>query len=296
MAVIANAMTVDVEDYFQVQAFANKIDRADWDSLDCRVERNTDLILELFEAAGARGTFFTLGWVAERYPGLIRRIVGQGHELASHGYAHIRADSQTKAEFRDDVRRTKQLLEDQSGGAVTGYRAATFSIGGGNMWAFEVLAQEGYQYSSSIYPIRHDFYGMPAAPRFAFRPLEDRGTVELPLTTLRLCGRNLPCSGGGYFRLLPYAVSRWQLRRVNTVDRQPGIFYFHPWELDPGQPRQTEIGFKTHFRHYTGLNRMQAKLRRLLRDFDWAPMRTVFADELTEASRERLPEPIIEVE
>jgi len=283
MAKIVNAMTVDVEDYFQVQAFANHINRTDWDNLDCRVERNTDLILELFDAAGVKGTFFTLGWVAERYPGLTRRIVEQGHELASHGYAHIRADSQTNAEFRDDVRRTKQLLEDLGGSAVTGYRAATFSIGDSNLWAFDVLAEEGYSYSSSIYPIRHDYYGMPAAPRFAFRPLENRGAVELPMTTIRLCGRNLPCSGGGYFRLLPYAASRWQMRRVNRLDRQPGIFYFHPWEVDPDQPRQREIGFKTRFRHYTGLRHMQGRLRRLLHDFDWGPMRTVFADQIPEA-------------
>lgn len=290
MAKIANAMTVDVEDYFQVQAFANHIDRADWDSLDCRVERNTDTVLGLFDAAGVKGTFFTLGWVAERYPELIRRIVGQGHELASHGYAHIRADSQSKDEFRGDVRRTKQLLEDIGGAAVTGYRAATFSIGGGNIWAFEVLAEEGYDYSSSIYPIRHDFYGMPAAPRFAFHPLDERGTVELPMTTIRLGGRNFPCSGGGYFRLLPYVVSRWQMNHVNKADQQAGIFYFHPWEVDPDQPRQTEIGFKTRFRHYTGLNRMQGRLRRLLRDFDWAPMRSVFADQLPQPRTETLAE------
>ncbi len=233
-------------------------------------------MLRIFADADVRGTFFTLGWVAERYPALISRIVAGGHELASHGYAHIRADTQTPDAFRADIRRTKRLLEDTGGVPVNGYRAATFSIGGDNMWAYDVLAEEGYAYSSSIYPVRHDFYGMPDAPRFPFYPSGDGGTREIPMTTVRLFGRNLPCSGGGYFRLLPYRLSRWQMRRVNRADRQPGIFYFHPWEVDPEQPRQTGISVRTRVRHYTGLGRMQGRLRRLLTDFAWGRMDQVY--------------------
>lgn len=277
-------MTVDVEDYFQVQAFANHIDRASWDSHDCRVERNTEVVLALFAEAGAKGTFFTLGWVAERYPALIRRIVDEGHELASHGFEHIRADSQSPDEFRADIGKTKDLLEQTAGIAVDGYRAATFSIGPDNQWAYEVLAEEGYRYSSSIYPVRHDLYGMPDAPREPHYPRGRDGVVELPMTTLRLGSRNLPCSGGGYFRLLPYPVSRWQMRHVNRHDKAPCIFYFHPWEVDPAQPRQTGIGLKTRVRHYVGLNRMQGRLHLLLRDFRWGPMRDVFAEVLGAAA------------
>jgi polysaccharide deacetylase family protein (PEP-CTERM system associated) len=274
--IIANAMSVDVEDWFQVQAFADRIDRADWDGFAPRVERNTEAVLDLFGEAGVKATFFTLGWVAERFPQLVRRIVADGHELASHGWAHVRVDSQTPEAFRQDIRRTKGVLEDVGAVAVAGYRAATFSIGARETWAFKVLAEEGYAYSSSIYPIRHDFYGMPDAPRFPFRPAGAEGTVEIPMTTVQLAGRNLPCSGGGYFRLLPYPVSRWQLRRVNRVDRQPCIFYFHPWEIDPEQPRQRGVSAKTAFRHYTGLGRMRGRLRRLLRDFSWTRMDRAF--------------------
>jgi polysaccharide deacetylase family protein (PEP-CTERM system associated) len=266
---LRNAMSVDVEDYFQVQAFARHIDRGDWEALPRRVELNTDRVLQLFADHGVQATFFTLGWVAERHKALIRRIVESGHELASHGYGHVRADAQDAATFRADIRRTKQLLEDMSGTAVSGYRAASFSIGAANLWAFEVLAEEGYRYSSSIYPVRHDIYGMPSAPRFAFRPLDREGFVELPITTMAWRGRKLPCGGGGYFRLLPYGVSRRMLRRVNRADRQPCTFYFHPWEIDPAQPRQRGVGLRTRLRHYTNLHAMEAKLRRLLGDFRW---------------------------
>lgn len=271
-------MTIDVEDYFQVQAFADTISRTDWDGFECRVERNTDAVLALLDQAGARGTFFTLGWVAERYPGVVRRIVGQGHELASHGWSHTRADSQSRPEFRADVSRTKKLLEDVGGVAVVGYRAATFSIGSGNDWAWEVLADTGYAYSSSVYPIAHDFYGMPDAPRIPFRPKGANGVIEIPLTTVRFGQRNYPCSGGGYFRLLPYPVSRWQMRRVNRVERRPCVFYCHPWEFDPAQPRRPGITLKTRVRHYTGLHRMAGRLRRLLRDFAWDRMDRVFPE------------------
>jgi len=276
-ASLSNAMTVDVEDYFQVSAFEPHIDRADWERQPCRVERNTQRVLDLFAGHGVKATFFTLGWVAERFPGLVRRMVDEGHELASHGWSHVRVTEQTPAEFRADVARTKALLEDISGSEVKGYRAASYSIGEASLWALEVLGEVGYRYSSSIFPIRHDLYGMPGAPRFAFRP--NGGTLlEIPVTTVAIGARNFPCAGGGWFRLLPYAVSRWALRRVNSVDGNPAIFYFHPWEIDPDQPRQRGIGWKTGFRHYLNLERMEARLKRLLRDFRWDRVDRVYLE------------------
>ena len=272
---VRNAMTVDVEDYFQVQAFAGCIDRAAWHDFTPRVEANVERILEQFAATGVSATFFTLGWIAERHKPMVRRIVEAGHELASHGYDHTRADTQEPERFRADVRHTRTLLEDIGGVAVRGYRAATFSIGARNPWAFRVLEEEGYAYSSSVNPIRHDLYGMPDAPRAPFRP--DGGALwEIPMTTLRAFGRNWPCSGGGYFRLLPYTAFRQALALVNR--RQPGIFYFHPWEVDPHQPRVADCGWKSRFRHYTNLSRMTARLDRLLGDFAWDRMDRVFAD------------------
>jgi len=279
---ICNAMTVDVEDYFQVQAFAHRIDRGDWDTFPRRVDLNTNRILDQFGAAGVKATFFTLGWVAERFPALIRRIVEEGHELASHGWDHTRVDRQDPETFRADIRRTRALLEDAGGVRVAGYRAATFSIGGRNMWAFPILRQEGYRYSSSINPIRHDLYGMPDAPRVPFRPDAD-GVVEIPMTTVRLIGRNWPCSGGGYFRLLPTALYRAGLTRVNRREQQPGIFYFHPWEIDAGQPRIANAGWKARLRHYTNLSRMAGDLDDLLRDFAWDRMDRVFTREIAAA-------------
>ena len=271
---ITNALTIDVEDYFQVSAFAPHIRREDWDARECRVEANVDRILALLAARDTRATFFTLGWVAERYPQLVRRIVAGGHELASHGYGHQRASDLNREELWQDVSRAKQLLEDLSGRAVQGYRAPSFSIGTGNLWAFDVLARAGHRYSSSIYPIRHDHYGMPDAPRFAYRL--DNGMLEVPVTTLRLLDRNLPSSGGGYFRLLPYALSRWMIGRVNRQDREAAVFYFHPWELDTGQPRIPGIGAKTRFRHYVNIPRMERRLGALLRDFRWGRMDDIF--------------------
>jgi len=273
---IRNALTVDVEDYFQVSAFAPHIARDTWDQLPCRVERNVDVTLALLDEHKAHATYFTLGWIAERYPCLVRRIVEQGHELASHGYGHLRATHQSREEFRQDITRAKGLLEDISGVEVKGYRAPSFSIGRGNLWALECLSEAGYRYSSSVYPIRHDHYGMHDAPRFAFYPEGANGLLELPVTTISLFNRNLPAGGGGYFRLLPYSVSRWCLRRVNTVDRQPCIFYFHPWEIDPDQPRQRGIGAKTRFRHYVNLSSMERRLRALLKDFHWDRMDHLF--------------------
>jgi polysaccharide deacetylase family protein (PEP-CTERM system associated) len=279
---ISNALTIDVEDYFQVSAFAPYIRRDEWDSRECRVERNVDRILQMLAERQVRATFFTLGWVAERYPALVRRIVGGGHELASHGYGHERASDLSQAAFHQDVTRAKKLLEDIAGHEVRGYRAPSFSIGTKNLWAFDTLAEAGYAYSSSIYPIKHDHYGMPDSPRFAFNL--PSGLLEVPVTTLRLGGRNLPSSGGGYFRLLPYGISRWMLRRINEVDRESAIFYFHPWEIDPGQPRVQGIDLKTRFRHYVNIPRMESRLESLLGDFRWGRMDEIFLPRATGAA------------
>ncbi len=273
-ASIRNALTIDVEDYFQVSAFAPYIARSDWDQRECRVERNVDRILAMLDRHQTQATFFTLGWIAERYPQLIRRIADQGHEVASHGYGHQRATELNEADFQIDVDRAKQVLEDVCGVVVTGYRAPSFSIGTQNLWAFDCLARAGYLYSSSIYPIQHDHYGMPDAPRFAHQVNET--LMEIPITTLRLFGRNLPASGGGYFRLLPYSVSRWMLRQVHAREGQSAIFYFHPWEIDSDQPRINGIDSKTRFRHYVNIDRMEQRLNRLLRDFNWGRMDHIF--------------------
>jgi len=275
---IRNALTIDVEDYFQVSAFAPHIARDSWDHMPCRVERNVDAILEILDEHRAQATFFTLGWMAERYRDMVRSIVAQGHELASHGYAHQRATDQSPQEFYQDITRAKSLLEDVGGVAVQGYRAPSFSIGRTNLWAQSTLKKAGYRYSSSVYPIRHDHYGMPDAPRFAFYPEGADGLLELPVTTVSLFNRNLPAGGGGYFRLLPYSVSRWCLRRVNTVDRQPCIFYFHPWEIDPGQPRQKNLSVKTRFRHYVNLSSMERRIRALCKDFHWDRIDRLFPE------------------
>ena len=276
--ILRNALTIDVEDYFQVSAFAPHIARADWPRLECRVEANIERILLLLDSRRIHATFFTLGWIAERYPAMLRRVADAGHEVASHGYAHLRASDQSAAQFADDVRRSKSILEQLTGLAVRGYRAPSFSIGAANLWAFDVLQEAGYRYSSSIYPIRHDHYGMPDAPRFAWRPRGPHGVLELPVSTVRLRGRNLPAGGGGYFRLMPYALSRWLLRRINSRDGQAGIFYFHPWELDPGQPRPPGLSARTRFRHYLNLGRMEARLGRLTRDFAWDRMDRIFLE------------------
>ena len=271
---ITNALTIDVEDYFQVSAMAPYIRRDEWDSRECRVERNIDRILDMLAQHGTQATFFTLGWVAERYPAMVRRIVEQGHELASHGYGHQRASDLTETEFFDDVQRAKNILEDIGGQSVLGYRAPSFSIGTGNLWALDTLLKAGYRYSSSIYPVKHDHYGMPDAPRFVHevRP----GLLEVPPTTLRLFDRNLPSSGGGFFRLLPYSISRWMLQQVNARDAESAIFYFHPWEIDAEQPRVAGIDAKTRFRHYVNIDRNERKLDRLLSDFRWDRMDKLF--------------------
>lgn len=274
---LSNALTVDVEDYFQVSAFKPYVPRQQWDSRECRVEANLSQILEMLARHDARATFFTLGWIAERYPCLIRRVVDEGHELASHGYEHERASDLSEQAFFGDVDRAKKILEDIGGVQVRGYRAPSFSIGHGNLWAFDVLARAGHTYSSSIFPIRHDHYGMPDAPRFAHH--RSSGVIEIPATTIRIGGVNLPASGGGYFRLLPYGASKWMIRRVNAVDRQPVVFYFHPWEIDHAQPRVQGVSAKTRFRHYVNLHRVESRLNRLFADFRWDRIDRIFLDE-----------------
>jgi polysaccharide deacetylase family protein (PEP-CTERM system associated) len=271
---ITNALTIDVEDYFQVSAFSPYIARADWEARECRVERNVDRILALLDEHDTQATFFTLGWIAERYPALVRRIAAQGHEVASHGYGHERASDLSEAAFSADIQRAKGILEELTGSEAAGYRAPSFSIGLSNLWAFECLARAGHRYSSSIYPIRHDHYGMPDAPRFMHRAAD--GLIEIPITTLRLFNRNLPSSGGGYFRLLPYALSRWMLRRVNAEDGESAVFYFHPWEIDVHQPRIDGIDARTRFRHYVNIHRMEQRLDSLLGDFHWGRMDRLF--------------------
>jgi len=244
---VVNAMTVDVEDYFQVSAF---------------------------EQYGVKSTFFVLGWVAERYPEIVKNIVAQGHELASHGYGHHRATQQTRTEFRDDIVKAKDILEDISGINVKGYRAPSYSISKENLWVHDELYDAGYLYSSSVYPVKHDLYGIPDAPRFKYQL--NSGLIEIPISTLNVANKNFPIGGGGFFRLYPYFLSRWNLRHLNSSENQPAIFYFHPWEIDTEQPKQKNIGYKTKFRHYLNLHRMEIRLARLLTDFSWNRVDRVF--------------------
>jgi polysaccharide deacetylase family protein (PEP-CTERM system associated) len=276
---IRNALSVDVEDWFQVGAFEKVIDRSDWDRLTPRVERNADAVLALFDRAGVKGTFFTLGWVAERFPALIGRVAAAGHEVASHGWDHARVFTMDAETFRADLRRARAAIEDAGGQKVTGYRAPSFSIDARTPWAHQVLAEEGYAYSSSVAPIAHDHYGWRDAPRFAFRPLPDSDLVELPVTTVEMAGRRAAAGGGGFFRLLPYAFSSWAIRRVNGRERRPAVFYFHPWEIDPGQPRLAQAPLKSRLRHYTNISAMENKLLKLLNNFQWARTDAVVAIE-----------------
>ena len=271
-----NALTVDVEDYFQVSALAPHFPRAGWDAVPCRVEQNVDRILATLHEYGAKATFFTLGWLAERYPKLVRLIVMEGHELASHGYAHERASDQARGAFLADIQLAKAVLEDIGGVEVRGYRAPSFSFSDKNPWAHDCLRQVGYTYSSSVYPVVHDHYGMPDSPRFPY--MHDSGIIEIPVTTARVMGRNWPAGGGGYFRFLPYGASRWMIQRVNQADGRPAIFYFHPWELDPQQPRVENASRKTKFRHYVNLDKTESRLKNLLGDFQWSRVDEVFLD------------------
>lgn len=267
-------MTVDVEDYFQVSAFEKTINRSDWDKLPVRVEHNTNRILDLFANHNTTATFFMLGWVAERFPQLVKRICDEGHELASHGTSHLRATDQTRDEFHEDISHAKKLLEDMSGVEVKGYRAPSYSIGKANLWAHEEIENVGYLYSSSVYPIHHDHYGFPDAPRHQFK-CRDR-LLEIPISTMMLGKMNLPIGGGGYFRLLPYPFFRWAIRRVNGQESKSTVFFFHPWEIDTEQPRQKDAPWKSRFRHYINLGRTEKRLARLLDDFEWGRMDQLF--------------------
>jgi polysaccharide deacetylase family protein (PEP-CTERM system associated) len=278
-----NGLSVDVEDWFQVGAFENVIERADWDGLADRVENNCAAILDMFAQAEVKATFFTLGWVAKRHPALMRRISEAGHELASHGWDHQRVFRMDSASFAQDLEMSRKAIEDAAGVRVTGYRAPSFSIDYRTPWAYMILAEQGFAYSSSVAPIAHDHYGWRGAPRFAFKPLPWSDLVEIPVTTALFAGKRLAAGGGGFFRVLPYGFSRWAIRQVNRSDGRPAVFYFHPWEIDPDQPRVGAASFKSKLRHYTNLDGMAGKLRQLIQDFDWGRMDLLAAREMLKA-------------
>jgi len=287
---MVNAMTVDVEDYFQVSAFEPYIERSTWDSFDCRVEANMDRILELFDQRSVKGTFFTLGWIAERYPSMTRRITEEGHEIASHGSEHVMVTRQTPEQFKVDLSTSREILEQTCGEQVRGFRAPSYSINQTNLWAHDVMLECGYTYSSSIAPIKHDLYGMPDAPRFAhYRHCGESGEelLEIPITTVKVGERNVPCGGGGWFRLYPYSLTRWALNKVNAQDRESAVFYIHPWEIDPQQPRQNQADWKTRFRHYVNLGSTFSKVDKLLKDFAWNRMDRIFESERSGFESER---------
>lgn len=280
-------LSIDVEDYFQVSAFEKVSPPPSWSKRELRVERNTDKVLSLLNEAGVKGTFFILGWIAERCPSLVKGIAAEGHEVASHGYGHLRVGNQSRIEFREDIRSSKAILEELTGNSVLGYRAPSYSISRKTFWAFDELVAAGYLYDSSIFPMAHDFYGIPDWPRFSgwavrhgegdWQPTDarfsDRDSLfEVPITTLRFGGRNWPIAGGGYFRLFPYAFTRWGLRRINSEERQPFIFYLHPWEFDSEQPRISGAGWKNRFRHYLNLHKTEERFKQLLQDFAFAPV------------------------
>ena len=272
---VVNGLSVDVEAWFQVGAFEEVIERDRWSELEDRVDRNVNAILDLFDEAGASATFFTLGWVAQRHGSLLREVVARGHEVASHGWDHMRVHRMSREQFAEDLSRSRKAIEDAAGSAVTGYRAPSFSIDQRTPWAFEELLEQGYAYSSSVAPIRHDHYGWAEAPRFAFKPLPWGDLVEIPVTTATFAGRRIGAGGGGFFRVLPYGFSRWAIRQVNRTHGRPAVFYFHPWEIDPGQPRVAGAPLKSRLRHYTNLDRMAPKLRQLIGDFSWGRMDTL---------------------
>jgi len=276
---IINGLSVDVEDWFQVGAFEDVIERDNWSGLDDRVERNTREVLKLFADSRVTATFFTLGWVAQRHGALMREIADAGHEVASHGWDHRRVFSMTRQEFAQDIRKARETLEDATGQPVIGYRAPSFSIDQRTPWAFEELAVQGYRYSSSVAPVAHDHYGWAQAPRFAFKPIADADLIELPVTTAMFGGKRMAAGGGGFFRVLPYGFSRWAIRQVNRREGRPAMFYFHPWEIDPGQPRVAGAPLKSRLRHYTNLDRMAEKLRQLVHEFDWSRIDRIAEDE-----------------
>ena len=273
---VTNAMSVDVEDYFHVAALSEAISRDDWDSMNARVDANTRRLLDLFDRSQTSATFFVLGWVAERHPALVREIHDRGHEVACHGFSHKLVYQQTPAEFREETRKSRSILEDLTGQPVEGYRAASYSITPQSLWALDILCEEGFVYDSSIFPVRHDLYGMPGAERFPHMLRAPNGAeiAEFPPSTARLFGQNLPAAGGGYFRLYPYPLSRWLIRRVNETEKQPTVFYLHPWEVDPDQP-QVDVGWRSRFRHYNNLGKCEARLGRLLEDFRFGTVKSV---------------------
>jgi polysaccharide deacetylase family protein (PEP-CTERM system associated) len=291
---LVNAMTIDVEDYFHVSVFDGVVPRSRWESLESRVCANTERVLEALDEAHVRGTFFVLGWVAERYRPLVRRIAAAGHEVASHGFAHRLAYDQTRAAFRDDATRAKCVLEDLCGVQVLGFRAPSYSITPRSLWALDVLIEAGYQYDASIFPIHHDRYGIPVSARHPYRIDREGGSLmEVPASTVRILGMNLPAGGGGYFRLLPYAWTRWGIERINTSEGRPAVFYLHPWELDPEQPR-LHAGALSRLRHYRNLHLTENRLHQLLRDFRFAPLRAMLdaaLDSPTEALTGAVPLP-----
>ncbi len=280
MTKLKNAMTVDVEDYFQVSAFENYISRDSWNKLNTRVEANIERILLIFSDHNVSATFFTLGWIAERHPEMVKKIVDAGHELASHGYSHIRVTQQNPSEFREDIVKTKGLLEDIGGVEVQGYRAASYSIDSSNhQWAHEALDAAGHKYSSSIYPIKHDLYGIPDAPRHPYK-ITNLDLLEIPISTISIYNHRLPCGGGGFFRLFPYMISRKMIEHVNQKEQEPCMFYFHPWEIDIDQPVVKGLNFKSRFRHYLNLKKMNTRLTRLLDDFTWGRVDSVYLDRI----------------
>ena len=276
---ISNALTIDVEDYFQVSAFSNIINKKNWDEKECRIEKNIDNIISILDLKKIKATFFTLGWIAERYPSMIKKILMEGHELASHGYAHEKVSEISRSDFYQDVTRAKGILEDIGGKQINGYRAPSFSIAEKNFWAMEILSETGHFYSSSIYPVKHDHYGSPNAPRFPYKVFSE--LLEVPPTTVKLFGRNFPASGGGYFRLLPYFVSKKMLDRVNKVENKPVVFYFHPWEIDSHQPKISNLSIKTRFRHYKNIEKMEEKIKKLVEDFHWDRMDNIFLKKIS---------------
>ena len=283
---ILNAMSVDVEDYFHVAALASSIDRDRWNEMEYRVEANTRRLLDLFEERGIRATFFVLGWVAQRSPQLIREIHARGHEVASHGMSHRLIYNQTPAEFKTETRDSKALLEDIIGEPVLGYRASTYSITSRSLWALDIIKEAGFQYDSSVFPIRHDMYGIPDASQVPAPICTPKGAsiVEFPMSTAPMFGFKLPVSGGGYFRILPYWLTRAGLRRLNLGLGRPFVFYLHPWEIDPGQPR-VRTSFKSRLRHYTNLHRVEQRLRRLTTEFRFSTLREVLSGQRLLAMR-----------
>lgn len=285
---VVNAMSVDVEEHFHVSVFDGIVPRSQWARMESRVVDNTHRLLDLFDEFSVRSTFFVLGWVAEQHPRLVQDIARRGHEIASHGYAHRLIYDQTRTAFRDDVRRAKLLLEDAAGALVSGYRAPSYSVTPRSLWALDVLIEEGYRYDSSIFPIRHDRYGIPVSPREPFPIERDGGTLmEVPGSTVRLGPLNLPIAGGGYFRILPYEWTRWGIARLNRTEQQAAVFYIHPWEIDPGQPR-LQAGWLGQFRHYRNLDQTEHRLRRLLTDFRFGTVGALLQRHVPEAAPDRM--------